>query len=168
MKRFHVHVVVDNLTKSIPFYSAVFAQPPTVRKDDYAKWLLDDPRLNFAISTRNVPTGINHLGLQADSAEELTDLHTRLQQADGEIVTEQGVSCCYARSNKHWITDPQGIAWETFHSLSEVPLYAGDATSAGACGAPTQDAGCCAPTATTDEMVAVPQEQLARGCCPAA
>jgi catechol 2,3-dioxygenase-like lactoylglutathione lyase family enzyme len=163
MKRFHVHVVVDDLTKSVPFYSAVFAQEPTVRKDDYAKWLLDDPRLNFAISTRNVRTGINHLGLQAENAAELGELHGRLQQADREVVAEQGGSCCYSRSDKYWVTDPQGTAWETFHTLGEVPLYAGDSASGPACGS-TADSGCCPSTTDADTT---PREPAAV-CCPAA
>ena len=165
MKRFHVHVVVDDLTTSIPFYTAVFAQEPTVRKPDYAKWLLDDPRLNFAISTRKAPTGINHLGLQAQNPEELGELHTRLQQADREVVSEQGVTCCYARSDKHWITDPQGIPWETFHSLGEVRLYGGDSPSGGTCGTSTQDSGCCPSTA--NESGGTPAEGTT-SCCPAA
>ena len=164
MKRFHVHVVVDDLEKSIPFYSAVFAQEPTVRKADYAKWLVDDPRLNFAISSRNVPTGINHLGLQADDAGELGELHGRLEQADRKIVAEQGVSCCYSRSDKYWVTDPQGIAWETFHSLGDVPLYAGDSATAPACGTSTPDSGCCP---STEDAAVTPGNQPAV-CCPAA
>lgn len=163
MKRFHVHVVVDDLTESIPFYSAVFAQEPMVRKTDYAKWLLDDPRLNFAISTRNVTRGINHLGLQAETAEELGELRDRLQHADREIVAEQGVSCCYSRSDKYWVTDPQGIAWETFRSLGDVPLYAGDSEAGPACGASTPDRTCCPST----QGAATPGEQPAV-CCPAA
>jgi hypothetical protein len=166
MKRFHVHVVVDDLKQSIPFYSSLFAQDPAIRKDDYAKWLLDDPRLNFAISTRNVPIGINHLGLQADSATELGELRDRLKQAGRGIVSEQGVSCCYARGDKHWTTDPQGIAWETFHTLGEVPLYGGDSVSGGACGS-GNDGGCC-PEGTETNESAAPREQPVRACCPAA
>lgn len=167
MKRFHVHVVVDDFEKSVPFYAAVFAQEPTVRKSDYAKWLLDDPRLNFAISTRKAPTGINHLGLQAESATELGELRARLQQAGREIVSEQGVSCCYARGDKHWTTDPQGIAWETFHSLAEVPLYGGDTQSGGACGG-GEDTGCCPSNDTVNGVARQSREQPGGVCCPAA
>ncbi len=161
MKRFHVHVVVNDLATSIPFYTAVFAQEPTLRKADYAKWLLDDPRLNFAISTRKVPTGINHLGLQAEDAAELGELHGRLRQVDRDIVAERGVNCCYARSDKYWVTDPQGIAWETFQSLGEIPVYGG----AGACGAPGPDSGCCPSTA---EDAGTPARDQSAVCCPAA
>ena len=128
MKRFHVHLGVPDLSASIRFYSDLFGMPPSVAKPDYAKWMLDDPRVNFAISQRGARTGLNHLGLQADSAEELADLRTHFAAADeASVHDENDVSCCYARSNKHWVRDPQGIAWEAFHSLGTVPLFGDDA-----------------------------------------
>jgi catechol 2,3-dioxygenase-like lactoylglutathione lyase family enzyme len=123
MKRFHVHVSVKNLDESMRFYSAMFGAAPTVQKPDYAKWMLEDPRLNFAISQRTLKHGINHLGFQTDSAEELAAVHAQLQQADTSIVSEEGANCCYAKSDKHWVQDPSGIAWESFHSLDNIPVY---------------------------------------------
>ena len=126
MKRFHVHVSVDNLDESIRFYSTLFAIQPTVRQSDYAKWMIEDPRINFAISTHRQPVGVNHLGFQVDSAEELRGLHARLQAADAQLVEENDQPCCYARSDKYWVTDPIGIAWETFHTLGSIPVYGED------------------------------------------
>jgi lactoylglutathione lyase len=165
MKRFHVHVAVDDLAKNIRFYSTVFAQEPTVVKEDYAKWMLEDPRVNFAISQRGSSAGINHLGLQVESDEELSEIHARLEKADGQIVSEEGVSCCYARSNKHWITDPQGIAWETFRSLGAVPLFDGGEPIAHASGAGEASA-CCAPTEAT-ELPRRIEAKATACCCPA-
>jgi catechol 2,3-dioxygenase-like lactoylglutathione lyase family enzyme len=143
MKRFHVHVRVADLAASERFYSRLFGQEPSRREADYAKWMLDDPRLNFAISTRGEGAGVDHLGFQVDDASELAQLQQRGEQA-GMAVQRQGeVSCCYARSEKHWVTDPQGVAWEHFHTLGDVPVY-GDGTRAGdsksCCGAPAQAA----------------------------
>ena len=126
MKRFHVHVAVSDLEQSTRFYSAMFGVAPTVLKDDYAKWMLDDPRINFAISERANAQGVNHLGFQADSAEELEDIHTRLQSADTSITAEKGANCCYAKSDKYWVQDPTGIAWESFRSLDTIPFYGED------------------------------------------
>ncbi len=137
MKRFHVHVAVEDLAASIRFYSALFGAEPAVVKDDYAKWMLDDPRVNFAISNRGGRAGVDHLGLQADSDAELGQLEARLRRADMATKTETEVACCYARSNKVWVTDPAGIAWETFHTLGSVPTF-NDAAA-------DQDAACCAP-----------------------
>ena len=123
MKRLHVHVAVNDLVKSIRFYSALFAAEPTVRKDDYAKWQLDDPRVNFAISTRGKQGGLDHLGIQAEDDSELEELRVRLAQADVSAQEQKNVTCCYARSDKYWTLDPQGIAWESFHSLDSVPVY---------------------------------------------
>ena len=139
MKRFHVHVGVADLEQSIAFYSTVFGGAPSVRKPDYAKWMLDDPRLNFAISLRPDRTGVNHLGLQVDSAEELHALHDQLQRADRALLAETAANCCYAKSDKYWITDPQGVAWETFHTLGAIPVY-GDAMPS-----VESKAACCAP-----------------------
>ena len=166
MKRFHVHVAVSDLSKSIVFYSAVFGEGPTVVKSDYAKWMLEDPRVNFAISNRGQAPGVNHLGLQAEDEAELEAIHANLQKADTTVVPEKDAHCCYARSDKYWVTDPQGIAWETFRSLGSIPLFGTDTlervgeqpTSCGnsevasaCCGSPTKalaasrtTGGCCA------------------------
>jgi len=158
MKRFHVHVAVPDLEKSIRFYSTVFGAEPTVVKPDYAKWILEDPRVNFAISQRGGAAGVNHLGFQVDDAAELTGMHARLQAADAGVVTEKDVSCCYARSDKHWITDPAGVAWETFHSLGTVPFYNGGESGekVDACGGATT--ACCAPGEK-------PEKVTASACC---
>jgi len=140
MKRFHVHLSVPDLAASIRFYSDLFGLAPAVEKPDYAKWMLDDPRVNFAISQRGARAGLNHLGLQADSAEELAGIGTRFTAADAAAVRdEHGVACCYARSDKHWVRDPQGIAWEAFHSLGTVPIF-GEAEPTAVASKP-----CCAP-----------------------
>ena len=127
MKRFHVHLGVADLDQSIRFYSGLFGAPPTVRKDDYAKWMIEDPRVNFAISTRSGELGVNHLGLQAESADELAGIREQFTAADkASLQDEPGASCCYARSDKHWVTDPQGIAWEGYHTLGEVRYFDSD------------------------------------------
>ena len=126
MKRFHVHVSVENLDKSIRFYATVFGTQPAVRKPDYAKWMLEDPRVNFAISTHRQPIGVNHLGFQVDTDEELRSMHVQLLAADAALVEEDEQPCCYAKSDKYWVTDPSGIAWETFHTLSSIPVYGED------------------------------------------
>lgn len=148
MKRFHVHVSVGNLGQSIRFYSTLFGVEPAVIKSDYAKWMLEDPRVNFAISQRGGKAGINHLGLQTDSDEELELLHGQLQQADVAAQAEKNTSCCYALSNKYWVTDPTGIAWETFHTLGSVPTFNGDETAAAGeapCCTPEPESVCCTP-----------------------
>jgi catechol 2,3-dioxygenase-like lactoylglutathione lyase family enzyme len=146
MKRFHVHVGVADLDASIRFYSALFGAGPTVRKQDYAKWMVDDPRINFAISQRGDGrrTGVNHLGLQVDSDEELEALREQAAQADLAAAAETGVNCCYAKSNKYWYTDPTGVAWETYHTLGPVEIFGDDA------GAPAQQT-CCGPARSTTE-----------------
>jgi catechol 2,3-dioxygenase-like lactoylglutathione lyase family enzyme len=123
MKRLHVHVAVHDLQQSIRFYSALFAAEPAVKKDDYAKWMLDDPRVNFAISARGGKAGIDHLGIQAENGAELEDLGVRLAQADVAITAQKGAACCYAKSDKYWTLDPQGVAWESFHTLDSVPVF---------------------------------------------
>jgi len=124
MKRFHVHVGVRNLDESVRFYSGLFGTGPAVLKTDYAKWILDDPRVNFAISERGAGLGVNHLGLQVDDASELPEVRERFAAADGAgVVDEPGVTCCYAKSDKHWVTDPQGVAWEGWHNLDAVEIY---------------------------------------------
>jgi catechol 2,3-dioxygenase-like lactoylglutathione lyase family enzyme len=153
MKRFHVHVSVTDLPKSIGFYSKLFGADPTVAKTDYAKWMLEDPRINFAISTQEGKAGLNHLGFQVDSDEELTQLRNQAEGADIATVAEMGASCCYAKSDKHWIEDPQGIAWETFHTLGDIPVFGAGTLKAETVG------GCCAP-----KVSAVPAKAKS-ACC---
>jgi len=123
MKRFHVHTHVENLQASIAFYTKLFAAEPSRVEVDYAKWMLDDPRVNFAISTRSGGPGIDHLGFQAESEAELVELKARAKAAGLALLDEGKTTCCYARSEKHWVTDPQGIAWEHFHTLESIPLF---------------------------------------------
>jgi predicted enzyme related to lactoylglutathione lyase len=123
MKRFHVHVAVDDLKHSIGFYSALFAAEPSVVRTDYAKWMLDDPRVNFAISTRGRQAGLDHLGIQVESRDELQDVYGRLHKAGGSVIEQGQTSCCYAKSEKSWIDDPAGISWETFHTTGESTDY---------------------------------------------
>ena len=144
MKRFHVHAHVQDLQASIAFYSKLFGAEPSRREADYAKWMLDDPRLNFAISTRgNGHVGVDHLGFQTDTTEELADLKARAEAADMAAVDEGETSCCYARSEKHWVTDPQGIAWEHFHTLHDIPTFNGAAEKPAA--ATVAAGACCTP-----------------------
>ncbi len=142
MKRMHVHVAVSDLGASIGFYSKLFGVQPSVLKPDYAKWLLEDPRINFAISTRGLKPGLDHLGIQVESHEELAELHSQLEAAGQEIASQENATCCYARSDKHWVADPQGIAWETFHTLDDAPTYGGDPAS-------EQATACCASALPT-------------------
>ena len=155
MKRFHAHVHVDDLAQSIAFYSKLFAAAPTRVEADYAKWMLEDPRVNFAISTRGATPGLDHFGLQTDDAEELAELKARAEAADMALLDEGNTTCCYARSEKHWVTDPQGIAWEHFHTLGDIPVFneAALSSAAGACCTPSAAApapaapraACCGP-----------------------
>lgn len=153
MKRFHVHVNVRDLDASIRFYSNLFASGPTVVKPDYAKWMLDDPRVNFAISQRDRAAGVDHLGVQAETAAELADIGARLARADAVSLAEAGTTCCYAQSDKFWAEDPQGLRWETFHTHGEATTYFEPSTDATCCGpagtgAPAAEAsGCCGPAA---------------------
>jgi catechol 2,3-dioxygenase-like lactoylglutathione lyase family enzyme len=162
MKRFHVHLGVENLDESIRFYSGLFGAAPTVRKDDYAKWMIEDPRINFAISHRGNHVGVNHLGLQAESAAELADIRTHFAAAGAAVVDEPDASCCYVKSDKHWVTDPQGIAWEGYHTLGEIRYFDRDGgePSSGACGARSDAAeGCCAAAQSGESTVS------RSGCC---
>jgi predicted enzyme related to lactoylglutathione lyase len=154
MKRFHVHVSVENLETAVRFYSTLFGAAPSVQQPDYAKWMIEEPRVNFAISQRGRSAGVNHLGFQLDSAEELHDMRSQLQAADASLVEENARACCYARSDKYWVTDPAGIAWETFHSLGSIPVFGEDssATVGSPCcvpvvsaKAPIESQSCCAP-----------------------
>ena len=145
MKRLHVHVAVEDLGKSISFYSTLFGAEPSVLKNDYAKWMLEDPRVNFAISDRASVKGVDHLGIQVESGEELAELATRLKAA-GEVTRDlEDTTCCYARSDKAWVNDPTGIRWETFHTHGEATTFGEDEPAAALAGAPK--AACCAPAA---------------------
>jgi catechol 2,3-dioxygenase-like lactoylglutathione lyase family enzyme len=142
MKRFHVHISVADIAQSARFYSALFGAPPTVEKPDYAKWMLEDPRVNFAISKRGAEPGINHLGFQTDSEAELDVMRLHHSAAELALDHEGATACCYAKSTKHWLADPQGIAWEMYHTMGEAQTYNGeDATAAPKEAATT----CCAP-----------------------
>ena len=126
MKRLHVHVAVENLDASVRFYSQLFAAEPTVRKDDYAKWMLEDPRVNFAVSTGGMAPGVHHLGVQVENRVELADVYSRLQRADGPVLEQGAISCCYAKSEKAGSSDPQGVKWETFLTTGESTTYGCD------------------------------------------
>jgi len=159
MKRFHAHVHVDDLAQSIAFYSRLFDAQPARVEADYAKWMLADPRVNFAISTRGAKPGLDHFGMQTDDAAELAELKARAEAADMALLDEGSTTCCYARSAKHWVTDPQGIAWEHFHTLGDIPVFneARQSTAAGAC---------CAPAVATSPVLA-PAAPRAACCGPA-
>ena len=123
MKRLHVHVSVEDIAQSVQFYSTLFAAEPAVIRPDYAKWMLDDPRVNFAISTRGAQNGLDHLGIQVETADELQEVYGRLRQAGRPVLEEGATICCYARSEKSWISDPQGVSWETFLTSGESTVY---------------------------------------------
>jgi catechol 2,3-dioxygenase-like lactoylglutathione lyase family enzyme len=142
MKRFHVHVSVDDLDANIQFYSTVFGIPPTVLKPDYAKWMVDDPRINFALSKRGIKPGVDHLGVQVESETELAALRDQVATAEVAVLDQPNSDCCYARSDKYWTTDPQGIAWETFHTLGSIPVYGDTARE--------QASACCKPGPTVE------------------
>jgi catechol-2,3-dioxygenase len=146
MKRMHVHVAVDDLQTAIGFYSTLFAAEPTVRKPDYAKWMLEDPRVNFAISMRGHKTGLNHLGIQVETESELAEVYERLKAADRPVLEEGKTTCCYARSEKSWIDDPAGIAWETFLTTGEATDYGNSrpTTTVRCCETETATKACCA------------------------
>jgi catechol 2,3-dioxygenase-like lactoylglutathione lyase family enzyme len=163
MKRLHVHVSVDDLAQSVLFYSTLFAAEHAVAKVDYAKWMLDDPRVNFAISTRSGGSGLDHLGIQVETQDELQEVFGRLRQADRPVLDEGATTCCYAQSEKSWITDPQGVSWETFLTTGESTVYGDSAdlgairTTAAVCCTPeTPQGACCAPK---------PELAAASACC---
>jgi catechol 2,3-dioxygenase-like lactoylglutathione lyase family enzyme len=159
MNRFHVHVAVDDLEANIRFYSAVFGTEPSVRKEDYAKWMLEDPRINFAISKRGEPLGVNHLGIQVENASDLGEIESRLKEAKLPALAQAGAACCYAKSDKYWTVDPQGVAWESFHTLEQIPVFGGD-TSVVASKAEATTASCCAPG-----VQAVTVAERKHACC---
>jgi catechol 2,3-dioxygenase-like lactoylglutathione lyase family enzyme len=140
MKRLHIHIAVEDMSQSTRFYSALFAAQPAVQKPDYAKWMLEDPRVNFAISARGAQTGLDHLGIQVETDAELHEVYDRLKQADRPVLEEGATTCCYAKSEKSWISDPQGIAWETFLTSGESTVY-GDTIDLGPIR--IQNAGAC-------------------------
>jgi hypothetical protein len=154
MKRLHVHVSVTDIAQSVRFYSTLFATEPTVAKSDYAKWMLDDPRVNFAISRRSGHVGLDHLGIQVETPGELQEVYGRLRQADRPVLEEGATTCCYANSEKAWISDPQGLPWESFLTSGESTIY-GDSVdlgpirtaSAACCAAETAQDPCCTPEA---------------------
>ena len=141
MKRFHVHVSVADLATSIRFYSTVFGTTPTVEKSDYAKWMIEDPRINFAISRRGRKAGVNHLGIQVDSDEELAQLRQQVASANVVPIDQTNAACCYAVGNKYWLTDPQGVAWETYHTMDNIEIFGDDSITE----VMTKAAACCAP-----------------------
>lgn len=134
MKRFHVHLHVADMSQSVAFYTRLFDAAPTRQEADYAKWMLADPPVNFAISTRGQGTGLDHLGFQTDDPEELAMMRARAQAADMALLDEGETTCCYSRSQKHWVTDPQGVAWEHFHTLASIPVFREEVTTT--CGVP--------------------------------
>ena len=159
MKRFHVHIAVESLDQSIKFYSTLFASEPAVIKPDYAKWMLEDPRVNFAVSQRGANPGIEHLGIQVENETELSEVYARLSKAERPIVEEKATTCCYALSDKQWIADPQGISWETFLTHSEATVYGGGLA---ATPADSKEAACCEPTCCTPEQSSKQKES---SCC---
>ena len=138
MKRMHLHVSVDDLNKSISFYNTMFGQEPTVIKSDYAKWMLDDPLVNFAISQRGAKVGLDHIGIQVDGEDALSEMKARFDAAELSVLTQEGTTCCYSKSDKHWVQDPSGIAWETYHILDSAPTFNDEHSQA--------DSACCAPS----------------------
>ncbi|MEO8307373.1 MAG: ArsI/CadI family heavy metal resistance metalloenzyme [Pseudomonadota bacterium] len=154
MKRFHVHLSVDRIEPNVRFYSAMFGAAPSVLKNDYAKWMLDDPNINFAISSRDASRGLNHLGFQLESDNELYAMEAQLREADGALIEEMDTACCYAKSDKYWVTDPQGVAWETFRTLGSVPVF-GENKAAG-------ESACCTPEQKFEAALVPPE---ASACC---
>ena len=171
MKRFHVHVAVSDLQQSIRFYSALFDAPPSVTKTDYAKWMLEDPRVNFAISARGAKRGVDHLGIQVEAEDELRDVYGRLKAAERPVLEQGEVTCCYARSEKSWISDPEGIAWETFLTRGESTVYGESAKLA----MPESGEACCVSIETGEDCCAGdalaaprPAAATASACCAGA
>jgi hypothetical protein len=162
MKRMHVHVAVNDITASARFYSALFAAEPSVLKPDYAKWMLEDPRVNFSISMRGQSAGLDHLGIQVEDATELREVYDRLKAADRPVLEEGATTCCYAKSEKSWIADPAGIAWEAFLTSGESTVYGDSVDLAAVKAAPS---ACCAPTAPAAIAAAEPTPVPAKAAC---
>ena len=133
MKRLHVHIAVDDLKQSISFYSTLFSAEPSVVKPDYAKWMLDDPCVNLAISQRGAAAGVEHLGIQVETSDELADVYARLERADASVLEEGETTCCYAKSEKSWVKDPSGVSWEVFHTTGDSAVYGGGPDIASCC-----------------------------------
>ena len=136
MKRMHIHVAVENIPSSIPFYTKMFGVDLGVLRFVYTKWQLEDPKVNFAISARGAAVGINHLGIQVDESSELGEMKSRLDQIQGEVIEEVGTACCYSESDKYWVNDPAGIPWETFHTLNSIPVFNNQPPESNACCVP--------------------------------
>jgi len=160
MKRFHVHVAVADLAESIKFYSTFFDTPPSVEKDDYAKWMLEDPRINFAISTRGREPGLDHLGIQVEDAKDLKEISLRLKAAQQPIVEQEQTTCCYAQGDKTWVHDPQGIAWESFHTIGAATTYGEDVQLQ-----TESKSACCAPVVVPVEIAKKGVAGSKEGCC---
>lgn len=143
MKRFHIHVGVKNLDQSIQFYTTLFGQRPTKLKRDYAKWMLEDPKLNFAISTRAQNEGVDHLGIQVENSNELDEISDRLKHANLAIHDEGETTCCYSKSNKAWVTDPSGVAWEAYQNMEDAEIFSDSNEKSGCCGPSSNHESCC-------------------------
>lgn len=184
MKRLHIHVAVEDLDQSVRFYSTLFGAEPTVTKSDYAKWMLEDPRVNFAISARagnEHAAGIEHLGIQVESEAELAEVYARLKQADRPVLEEGHTTCCYAKSEKSWVQDPAGVPWEVFHTYGGHAVYGGAgeavnprlASTAAPVAAPAapmagevkKTGGCCGPSVEAAPRSAAPAMAAAGSCC---
>lgn len=140
MKRFHIHVGVQNISESVQFYSTLFGQKPTKLKEDYAKWMLEDPRVNFAISTRTNTKGVDHLGIQVEEGSELSEITQRLKNADLKIMDEGETTCCYSKSDKAWVQDPSGLAWEAYQNMGDAEIFSEKKVEA------KEESACCAPS----------------------
>ena len=163
MKRFHVHIHVDDLDRNIAFYSAMFGAQPARVESDYAKWMLDDPAVNFAISTRGQgQVGLDHLGFQVDNEADLAAMKAQAEQADMSLIDEGQTTCCYARSDKHWLVDPQGLPWEHFRTLGNIPVFREGEASAAPAQAEAQ--ACCTPK-VSGKPIAIPVKSAPSRCC---
>jgi catechol 2,3-dioxygenase-like lactoylglutathione lyase family enzyme len=156
MKRIHIHVGVENLDESIRFYSAIFGAEPVKTKPDYAKWMLEDPRVNFAISTRASKNGVNHLGIQVDENDELAELRARVKAADLAVFDEGTTVCCYAKSEKSWVQDPAGIAWEAYRTMEDAQIFSSEVAA--------EESACCVKAPVSEGPCCEPSEKTA-GCC---
>jgi len=145
MKRIHIHVGVNDLDQSIKFYNTLFGEEPSKSKHDYAKWMLDDPRINFAISTKVAKAGVDHLGIQSDNELELTELRDRLSSADLSLFDEGETSCCYTRSDKSWVADPSGVAWEAYRNMDDAKLFSDETVKPQATSSKNSGEMCCLP-----------------------
>lgn len=166
MKRFHVHVHVEDLARNIDFYSKMFGAQPARVEADYAKWMLDDPAVNFAISTRgHGHTGLDHLGIQVDNDADLAAMKARAEAADLSLIDEGATTCCYARSDKHWVVDPQGLPWEHFQTLGSIPVFREAEPTVVAAGADAADASACCTPRVTGKPIGIPVKSVGSSCC---